>query len=211
LEKQYGPKSLIPNREPISELIQTILSQNTSDVNSRPAFISLKSSFGSWENLKDADVPRIADSIERGGLAQIKAERIKRALKSIEQQRGKLDLDFLGDLSVPEAIAWLKKLPGVGNKTASCVLLFALGKPALPVDTHIFRLSGRLGLIDKKTSWEEAHRALGEMVPADDIYEFHVLMIEHGRKTCLARRPRCSQCVLQGVCASYEMLMSGLA
>jgi endonuclease-3 len=210
LEKKYGKKNLIPNHDPLSELVQTILSQNTSDVNSRPAFKALKSSFGSWENILNADVSLIAGAIKSGGLAQIKAERIQRALMYIKQRRGDLDLNFLSRLPVHEARAWLMQLPGVGNKTANCVLLFALGRPALPVDTHIFRVSERLRLIAKKTSLEEAHQALGKMIFPDDIYRFHVLMIEHGRNTCIARHPRCSQCVLQKICPSYEIFTAVL-
>lgn len=207
LEMQYGKKELVPNHQPIAELIQTILSQNTSDKNSRPAFAALRSSFLSWENLMNADVDRIATAIKSGGLSRIKADRIRRALKDIEEQRGKLDLGFLADLSVPEAREWLKQLPGVGNKTANCVLLFALGKPALPVDTHVHRVSERLGLIGKKTSLGDAHQELEKLVYPAAIYKFHVLMIEHGRKICIARHPRCSRCILKEVCPTYAIFM----
>ncbi len=205
LEKQYGKIKLVPHHEPLAELIQTILSQNTSDVNSRPAFRALKAAFNNWENVMNADLQSIASTIRRAGLGDIKAKRIQQALTEIKIRRGHLNLDFLADMSVPEARQWLKELPGVGNKTANCVLLFALGKPALPVDTHIFRLAKRLNLIPDKASLEEAHQRLEDMVEAEDIYEFHVLMIEHGRQTCHARRPKCSQCTLKNICPSYKI------
>jgi endonuclease III len=205
LQKQYGQRSSVPSHDPLSELVQTILSQNTSDINSRPAFKALKSTFGDWENILQARTSEIAEVIKSGGLAKIKAERIQQALQKIKERQGKIDLSVLNDLPVPEARQWLKGLPGVGNKTANCVLLFALGKPALPVDTHIYRVSGRLGLISKKTSLDEAHRLLEAIVPQTNIYEFHVLMIEHGRKACIAQRPRCPQCVLKMVCPGFKI------
>lgn len=133
------------------------------------------------------------------------SRRIKESLQEIKHQRGNLNLDFLADMPVPEAREWLKRLPGVGNKTANCVLLFALGKPALPVDTHIFRVTRRLGLIGERSSLEDAHRILEQIVPAEEIYEFHVLAIEHGRKICIARRPHCPACILKEVCPSVSI------
>jgi len=200
LEGRYGPRQLHPHHQPLAELVQTILSQNTSDMNSRPAFRELMHTFDSWEKLLQADVNDIAEVISSGGLGQVKALRIQQALKGIKQRRGSLDLNFLNDMPVPEAREWLKQLPGVGDKTANCVLLFALGKPALPVDTHIFRLSRRLKLISEKASLEEAHRILGGLVPPDKIFQFHVLMIEHGRQVCLSQRPRCGLCILKELC-----------
>jgi endonuclease III len=207
LEERYGKLTLLPTHEPLAELVKTILSQNTSDVNSRPAFQSLISTFGTWEKILTADTGLIAETIKRGGLAQIKAERIQKALQGIKQKRGTLHLDFLADMPVTEAREWLKDLPGVGNKTANCVLLFALGKPALPVDTHIFRVTKRLGLIRNKASLEEAHQSLEKQVNPQDIYEFHVLLIEHGRKTCIAQRPRCLECILKKICPSYKIFV----
>ncbi len=205
LEKQYGEVKLMPHHEPIAELVQTILSQNTSDTNSRPAFRALIAAFNNWENVMNADTPSIASTIRRAGLGQIKAQRIQQALTEIKKKRGQLNLDFLADMLVPVARQWLKELPGVGNKTANCVLLFALGRPALPVDTHIFRLAKRLNLISDKASLEEAHQRLEKLVDPADIYEFHVLMIEHGRRTCHARGPHCSQCILKNICPSYKI------
>ena len=204
LIQRYGERRLIPHHEPLDELVQTILSQNTSDVNSRPAFKALKKAFGKWEDILQAETETVAELIKGGGLGTIKARRIQQALQEILRRRGKLDLNFLDRLPVAEAREWLKQLPGVGYKTANCVLLFALGKPALPVDTHIFRVSKRLGLIPEIASLEEAHRRLETLVPAESIYQFHVLIIEHGRRTCLARRPDCAHCVLYAICPSYK-------
>jgi endonuclease III len=204
LKQGYGSRQFQPSFEPIAELIQTILSQNTSDHNSRPAFRALKEAFPVWDSLLSAEVEEIAEPIKGGGLGLIKAQRLKQALKEIKSRRGKLDLQFLSDMSVQEARDWLRQLPGVGYKTANCVLLFALGKPALPVDTHIFRVSRRLELIDQKDSPDKAHLVLERLVPKEDVYEFHVLMIEHGRRTCIAQRPRCTQCILKEICPSYS-------
>jgi endonuclease-3 len=196
----YGRPDFRPNHDPLAELVQTILSQNTSDANSRPAFKELMRTFDSWEKIINAGVNEVAEAIKGGGLGMIKAQRIQKALREIKEKRGKLDLTFLDDLPVPEAREWLKELPGVGNKTANCVLLFALGKPALPVDTHVYRVSKRLGLVREKASLDEAHETLEALVPAEDMYYFHVLMIEHGRRTCIAQRPRCPQCILRAMC-----------
>jgi len=203
LKREYGILERQIQRDPISVLVQTILSQNTSDLNSGGSFQSLLTSFDNWEGVADANVDTIAYCIRRGGLERIKAQRIKQALKEIVRKRGRLELDFLSRLPLSEAEAWLQSLPGVGLKTARCVLLFSLGMLALPVDTHILRVSKRLGLISSKASLAEAHRVLGEMVPPGDVYQFHVLVIEHGRRTCLARHPRCRSCALKDICISY--------
>ena len=202
LESEYDTPEWQPNHTPISVLVQTILSQNTSDTNSGSAFQSLTASFGNWEDVVDADVYTIANIIKHGGLGMIKAQRIKQALKGISGERGRLELDFLNRLAPSDAEKWLLKLPGVGLKTARCVLLFALGIPALPVDTHILRVSKRLGLLDSKASLHEAHYVLAESVSPDDIYKFHVLIIEHGRRICRARRPYCQRCILNNKCPS---------
>jgi endonuclease III len=202
LEKAYGPRLLVPHGDPLGELVQTILSQNTSDANSRPAYRALRRAFPGWEQLLEATPESIAIPIKSGGLAMIKARRIKEALQAILTQTGRLDLDFLKDWPAEKGLAWLKSLKGVGDKTASCVLLFALGKPALPVDTHIFRISKRLGLIPAKANPAEAHLLLIGQVPQDRLYPFHVLMIEHGRRVCHSQKPRCPDCVLGPSCPS---------
>ncbi len=200
LKREYGNPQWQPHHDPIAVLVQTILSQNTSDVNSGSAFHSLLSSFDSWEDIAEADVDAIAHCIRCGGLGGIKAQRIQQALKQIIHMRGRLELDFLSRLALSEAEEWLQNLPGVGLKTARCVLLFSSGMPALPVDTHILRVTKRLGLISPKATLDEAHHTLGEVVPPDDVYPFHVLVIEHGRRVCRARHPRCEECLLKELC-----------
>ena len=202
LEQEYGPREWQPDREPISVLIGTILSQNTSDVNSGQAFDSLLSTFGSWEAVVSAPVEHIAQVIKSGGLSRVKAVRIKQVLNKIEEEQGSLNLDFLSSMSISEAKNYLLSLPGVGLKTASCVLLFGVGKPCLPVDTHVFRVAQRLGLINSRISIEKAHNLLQEQVPLSKVYQFHLHMIEHGRQICHARQPRCGECVLKKGCPS---------
>lgn len=202
LRREYGSRPWRPGEDAISTLIATVLSQNTSDANSHRAFVSLIRTFATWEEVAAVETDDIARAIRMGGLAGIKARRIKAILHQIKASRGSLDLEFLRELSPVEAKDWLRALPGVGPKTAGCVMLFSLGKPVLPVDTHIFRVAKRLGLIDSRTSAEKAHELLEAMIPPQRVYEFHLHMIEHGRRVCLARRPRCQVCVLQGVCPS---------
>jgi len=190
-------------------LVQTILSQNTSDTNSGRAFESLLNSFGSWDKVAGASIRQITGAIKSGGLGEVKAKYIKQALGEIKQRRGGFDLDFLRQLSLEEARNWLLALPGVGMKTASCVLLFSLGVPALPVDTHVFRVARRLGLLGLGVNVERAHRLLEKLVLANEVYEFHILLIEHGRKVCKARNPLCGQCVLCSLCPSCKLLHWG--
>lgn len=203
LKGEYGTPERQPYRGPISVLVQTILSQNTSDTNSSSAFRSLTASFDCWEDVANADVNVIEHCIRGGGLGRIKAQRIKQALNEIIRKRGQLELDFLSRLTLFDAEYWLHQLPGVGLKTARCVLLFSLEMPALPVDTHILRVTKRLGLINPKASLLEAHTVLGEAVPPEDVYNFHVLVIEHGRRICRAQNPDCQNCVLNKICMSY--------
>lgn len=200
LEQEYGCPSWQLDKDPIAVLVLTILSQNTSDANSHPAFARLVTAFPNWAEVARASVEQIASSIESGGLAKIKAKRIKAALQEILHRRGSLTLDFLLELPLPEAKAWLQQLPGVGAKTAACVLLFSLGSPALPVDTHIYRVARRLGLVNPSASAEKAADLLEKSLPPQDVYPFHILLIEHGRRICRAIRPRCHQCVLQQIC-----------
>ena len=200
LRKQHGPPARRPKRDPLSELIAALLSQNTSDANSEKAFADLVATFGAWENVMRANVDDIAAAISSGGLNRVKAPRIKAILEQVKSERVALDLMFLKTMPLIEARAWLESLPGVGPKTAACVLLFSLGRPALPVDTHVYRVSQRLGLIGKKVSPDEAHRVLQKKVPADMIYEFHMHMVRHGRRICRAQRPLCDECLLMEGC-----------
>jgi len=202
LEREYGSLKWRTGGEPIDILIGTILSQNTSDVNSKRAFDSLTSTFDNWEAVASAPVEYIAQAIKSGGLSRIKAVRIKQTLDRIERKRGSLSLDSLTSMSISEAKDYLMSLPGVGPKTASCVLLFGLGKPSLPVDTHVFRVARRLGLIDSRVSIEKAHNLLQEQIPPPKVYQFHLHMIEHGRRVCHARQPGCDECVLKEICPS---------
>ncbi|MFW6105505.1 MAG: endonuclease III domain-containing protein [Chloroflexota bacterium] len=202
LEQEYGPRKWQPDRDPIDVLIGTILSQNTSDANSGRAFASLKASFDSWETVASTPAEHIARVIQFGGLSQIKAVRIKQVLEQIEKEQGRISLDSLKAMNMAEAEDYLMRLPGVGNKTASCVLLFSLGKPSLPVDTHVFRVAKRLGLIDSRVSLEKAHSLLQKQIPPSKIYQFHIHMIEHGRRICHARQPRCNRCILRSICPS---------
>ena len=200
LRKQHGAPVRRPRRDPLSELIAALLSQNTSDANSERAFANLVSSLGSWERVAQADVDNISEAIAGGGLNRVKAPRIKAILQRIDKEKGSLDLGFLKKMPLDEARTWLESLPGVGPKTAACVLLFSLGRPALPVDTHVYRVSRRLGLIGAKVSPDNAHRVLGKMVAPDDVYEFHMNMVRHGRKVCRSQSPLCGGCLLNKGC-----------
>ncbi|KPJ51974.1 MAG: hypothetical protein AMJ37_03795 [Dehalococcoidia bacterium DG_18] len=200
LGQEYGLPRWRARTDPLSELMGAILSQNTSDVNSGRAFESLVSTFGSWERVAEASIDEIAEAIECGGLSRIKAPRIKAILQGIVEARGSLDLGFLGELPLAEAKAWLQALPGVGPKTAACVLLFSLGRSVLPVDTHVYRISRRLGLIDSRVSPEQAHQLLEEVVPSQALYQFHLNMLAHGRSICRAQRPLCHDCMLEHGC-----------
>ena len=199
---QYGPVEWGPRYDPASELVSTILSQHTSDVNSHRAFASLMDRFGSLDAVADAPADEIEESIRMGGLAKVKAPRIKEVLQRVREMVGNYDLSFLAEMPLPEAKAWLMDLPGIGPKTAAIILCFSLGMPAMPVDTHIYRVSKRLGLIGRKISAEAAHDILEPMVAAEDVFAFHVYLIQHGRAVCKAQRPRCERCVLASGCPS---------
>jgi endonuclease III len=200
LRREYGNNIRHVSGDPVSVLVQTILSQNTSDLNSGRAFDSLMDSFGTWDAIATAPAARIAESIKSGGLSDVKARYIKQTLLKIKEKHRNINLDFLIKLPIIEAREWLLQLPGVGVKTANCVLLFSLGMPALPIDTHVFRVAKRMGLIPSKSNIEQAQIQLEKQVADDDVFNFHVLLIEHGRKTCKAQRPLCGSCVLNELC-----------
>ena len=202
----YGDRTPLRRLEPVDELILTILSQNTSDINSRRAFKSLADAFGGWDKVAHAPGARIAKAIQAGGLADVKSRYILGALQYLEKEAGGYDLSFLKGMELGAARAWLMRLPGVGMKTASCVLLFSLDMPAFPVDTHVLRVAGRLGLVAPKTTADAAHLEMERLVRPADIYRCHVLLIEHGRKTCRARRPLCGVCIISSQCPSYNKL-----
>ncbi len=185
---------------PLDSLIGTVLSQNTTDANSGPAFDRLKAKFPAWETAARAKPGQIAAPIRSGGLAEIKAARIKRILQQIERDRGRLDLSFLDRLPLSEARRYLTNLPGVGPKTAACVLLFSLGKPAFPVDTHVLRVSKRLGLIPPTTTMDRAHDIFADLLQPSQMLPLHLGLVRHGRQVCAARRPKCSICSLAELC-----------
>jgi len=204
----YGDLEWRPRIDPMSELVLTILSQHTSDINRDRAFDEMKRRFPTWEEVVEAPVEELAESIKSGGLSNIKAPRIQEVLRLIWEERGSFDLGFLFDMPVDEAKAWLSGFRGVGPKTAACVLMFACGMPVLPVDTHVYRVSQRLGLIDARTNAEKAHVVLENMLPPEMRYPFHIHMITHGRQVCKAQRPLCEQCVVQQWCVYYEEVVS---
>lgn len=192
----YGRPVAQPSHDPLSELILTVLSQNTADTNSGRAFVQMMRRYPSWEAIADAPPEELVATIQNGGLAQQKAPRIQAILREVAARSPDWDLGFLETMPLEEARSWLRALPGVGPKTAACVLLFALGRPALPVDTHVERVSKRLGLIPQKASADQAHSMLEALVPLEDYYPFHMLLIKHGRRTCSARKPACGRCPL---------------
>jgi endonuclease-3 len=187
--------------DPLSQLVSAILSQNTSDTNRDKAFKRLRERFPKWEEVLEAELEEIVEAIRPAGLANLKAPRIQEALRTISIKRGELTLDFLASLPLDEAKAWLMELKGVGPKTAAIVLLFSLDKPAFPVDTHINRVTKRLGLIGEKVPKEKAHELLEQILPEEIYYSFHLNVIAHGREVCKARNPRCEICVLQDICS----------
>lgn len=200
LEAAYGRPAPFVKDDPVDVLVRTILSQNTSDKNSVPAFNALKKHFVSWERALLAPVPEITGIIKHAGLANIKARRIKAVLAEIKKREGGIGLASLDRLDDEGAGEYLESLGGVGPKTASCVLLFAFDRPVMPVDTHIFRVAKRLSLIGAGTDIKQAHKALTKIIPKDLIYAFHLCIIEHGRRTCKSQTPKCGVCVVYGLC-----------
>lgn len=203
LLQAYGEPTWRPHLDPISELVSTILSQNTNDVNRDVGFGQLRDRLPTWEEVRDAAVDEVIEAIRPAGLANQKGPRIQAALRFITEERGRLDLDFLADWPVEEAKTWLSSMKGVGPKTAAIVLLFSLGRPAFPVDTHIYRVTKRLGLIGPRVSREKAHDELERLVPTGDYYPFHLNVIRHGRQVCTSRKPHCEVCILCDLCDFY--------
>jgi endonuclease-3 len=193
---------------PLDELVSTILSQNTNDANRDRAYQSLRRRFPTWELVRDAPVEEVVQAIRPAGLANQKGPRIQQVLRDITAQHGSLDLDFLNQLSPEEVSAWLRGFKGVGPKTAAIVLLFSLGKPAFPVDTHIYRVSGRIGLRPAKMNAEQAHAHLAKLLPPESYYAAHLNLIRLGREICQARRPNCPVCPLKDLCDYYAGLSS---
>jgi len=199
----YGHPQWRKPLPPLDELISTILSQNTNDLNRDTAFNALKERFTSWEALRDAPLRQVKAAIRTAGLANQKAPRIQAALRSITKLRGQLSLEFLRDLPAPEAKIWLRQFKGVGPKTAAIVLQFSLGKPAFPVDTHIYRVTGRLGLRPAGMNVEKAHDYFEKLLTPENYYAAHLNLIRLGREICVARKPRCPDCPLKNLCDYY--------
>lgn len=202
LAREYGKRRWVADEEPLDSLIGTILSQNTSDVNSGRAFESLKRRFQTWERVLHATPRRIAGAIRQGGLAGIKSRRIKAILSDIKKSHGRLDLGFLKEFPAGEGYDYLLSFKGVGPKTAACVLLFACRKPVFPVDTHILRIGKRLGWARPRESAEAFQERMRGKIPRGWVYSLHINMIAHGRSVCRPRRPKCGECVLVKLCPS---------
>lgn len=188
---------------PVDELVSTILSQNTNDINRDRAFEALRAKFPTWEAVRDAKTKDVIAAIRPAGLANQKGPRIQKVLREITSERGDLDLWFLKDLPIEEARAWLTRFNGVGPKTAAIVLCFSLGRPAFPVDTHIYRVTGRIGLRPEKMTVEQAHPHLEALFPPETYYAAHLNLIRLGRQICQARKPLCPQCPISKYC-DYE-------
>lgn len=206
----YGEPKNEPDYDPLGGLVGTILSQHTSDINSERAYQQLVATFPTWEEVRDASTNEVAEAIRSGGLAKIKAPRIQDALLTLTQEQQKQGgtkslSEFLSDelakRNSEEAWRYLRSIPGVGPKTAACVLMFNLDRSVMPVDTHVWRVSRRLGLIGPKVSADQAHEVFAEMVPPEWVYPLHVNLIRHGRQICHAQRPACNVCPLYSECA----------
>ena len=207
LRKLFGEKKPRRERDLLGLLVRTVLSQNTNDLNRDRAYAELRAKFPTWEGLRQGRRSEIERAIRVGGLARQKSEWLKEILNRLETERGSLDLSFLCKMPAEAGREYLLGFKGIGEKTAAILVLFGCGKNAFPVDTHIFRVTQRLGLLPAKANVEKAHSILGAMVPAELAYEFHVNLIEHGRKICHARKPDCPICPLKERCKYYREVM----
>jgi endonuclease III len=201
LRQVYGVPGWGAHGHPIAELILTVLSQSTNDRNRDVAYLRLRERFETWEEVRDAPVDELEEAIRPGGISKVKSARIKSILQAIEPD-GEISLERLAEMTVPEAQGYLTALPGVGRKTAACVLLFALGMRDVPVDTHVSRVGTRLGLFRAKAPFEEMHDEMLAITPKGEELEFHINLLRHGRRTCHARKPACGACALQRMCPS---------
>lgn len=196
----YGVPVWSPRRDPVEELVVTILAQHTSDLNADRALTELRRRMPTWAQVEASPLDDLERAIATGGLARQKAPRIQAALRTIRQERGEYDLGFLAAVPPLAARDWLTRIPGIGKKTASVVLLFCFGLPLMPVDTHVHRVTRRIGMVPPRATAEEAHERLMADLPPDAIYEAHVNLITHGRRTCHARRPACFRCAVAARC-----------
>lgn len=211
LLERYGAVPLKPRRHPMHELISTILSQRTTQKNEAIAYDRMWKRFGSWEAIRDAPLAELVEAISPSNYPETKAPHIQETLRRIIDERGEANIDFLADMPVDEALAWLMSLPGVGIKTASLVLLFCFGKPVLPVDTHVHRVSQRVGLIGPKVGTEAAHHQLLLLFPPDPyiLFNFHIAALKHGQQLCVWGNPRCEPCPLKAICNWYAENRAG--
>ncbi len=196
-------------KDPMSMLVEIILSHRTRDEQTDAAYENLLKRFGSWEAVRDAPTAEVQDAIKNVNWPEVKAPRLQALMRQITEERGKLNLDFLRDIPVEEGAAWLNRLNGVGPKTTAAVLLFSARQAILPVDTHVHRVSIRLGLIGKKVTADHAHDLLQALLPRDTqtIYDFHKALLRHGQRICVFERPRCRQCILTDVCDFYKTVV----
>jgi len=200
LDEEYFRPRFAPRYPPADELVFTICSQNTTDINAGRALESLKKKYPAWEDAARAPVRSIASAIKMSGISGPKSRYIKETLSGILQEHGDLEMAFLEEMGDREALDYLTRFPGVGVKTAACVLMFALGRPVMPVDTHVFRVCKRLDFLPEDATREEAHWILNAIVPENDRYSFHINLVLHGRKVCKAQRPKCGECHIEGLC-----------
>lgn len=206
LEEVYGKSRFISRFEPMDELISCILSQHSSDAASFPAFTHFRSQFPQWDMVIDAGPEGIVDSIRKAGLANQKSKSIVNTLRAIHERTGDYSLELLRTMPTEDAVKWLLELPGVGPKTASIVMCFSFGRHTIPVDTHVFRVSRRLGLIGDKVDENAAHKVLLNLVPEGDAFRFHTVLIQHGRQTCKAPIPVCAECAITDLCPWFKKI-----
>lgn len=206
LRETFGEHPLVPRREPMHELVSTMLSHRTTGANEDLAYGRMWERYGSWEAVRDADTKELAQAIAPANFAEAKAPNIQKTLTRIIEERGEANIDFLADLPPDEGLAWLTSLPGVGIKTATLVLLFCFAKPVMPVDTHVHRVSGRLGLIGPKVNPTAAHAILLDLLPSEPhfLFNYHINNLRHGQKICVWGTPRCEKCPLTDLCDWYQ-------
>lgn len=209
LLEEYGEPEEPPELSGMEYLIETILSQNTNDVNRDKAYQNLIEKYDSYEEIENADLEELTDTIRIAGLGPTKAERIQGALKTVREYEGEYSLDFIEEMDIEEGKNWLTKIPGIGPKTAAIILCFGFDRPVIPVDTHVHRISRRFGLIPENASRKKAHKILEEKVPDDIKYPLHRLMITHGREACKARNPTCGETKLGKYCKYHQQVTNG--
>jgi endonuclease-3 len=201
----YGIPSIQPHGDPIAELVLTVLSQSTNDRNRDVAYLRLRERLETWEDVRDAKQAEVEEAIRPGGISKVKSVRIQAILQAISDGSSKLSLDWLADVPIEQARDYLTSLPGVGRKTAACVLLFSYGRRDVPVDTHVSRVGMRLGLLRAGAPFKQLHDQMLALTPPGEELELHVNLLRHGRRTCHARKPACGECALARMCPSRRM------